>query len=125
MPQKGHKAVLVVDDNRDISDVMQKMLGFEGYAVTVASDSASCLDAVRKTDFLVVLLDLDLAGASGLDVLTAIKKMRPAQAVIIVTGDNNESDAARAVELGAWEYITKPVDFAYLKNILLIQSQSG
>ena len=125
MPEKRLKAILVADDNHDISEVMQKILEIEGYSVTVASSGAACLEAVKKKEYLAVLLDMDLGDITGFEVLMGIKTFRPTQPVIMVTGDHSESDAARAVELGAWEYITKPVDFAYLKNILLIQSQNG
>jgi DNA-binding response OmpR family regulator len=119
------KIVLIVDDDPDITKLMKRQLEGEGYAVMVEHTGVSAIESVKNTRLLAVLLDLGLQDVSGFEVLKAVKKAKPDLPVIMVTGSHLESEGQTALELGAWDYITKPIDFTYLKNILLIQSQQG
>lgn len=119
------KIVLIVDDDPDVTKLMKRQLESEGYAVMIEHSGLSAIESVKNTRLLAVLLDLGLQDVSGFDVLKAVKKAKPDLPVIMVTGSHKESEGQAALEMGAWDYITKPIDFAYLKNILLIQSQQG
>jgi len=116
------KIILVVDDDRAIVDLIKRQMEAEGYATLGVTTAAEALEAARTTRLIAVLLDLGLGEASGFDVLAKIKAEKPGLPVIMVTGSHDEKEARRAFELGAWDYVTKPVDFTYLKNILLLQS---
>ena len=117
------KIILVVDDEPAIVQLMKSQLEFEGYAVMTASNGADAIETAKNASIDVVLLDLGLPDMDGFEVLNKIKFFKPNLPIVIVTGNHQESEGRRAFELGAWDYVTKPVDFKYLKNILLIQDQ--
>ena len=122
-PAELPKVLLAIDDDVAILNLMKTQLEHEGYAVLSEETGEAALEAMKKTKLLAVLLDLHLANnKDGLEVLRQIRAIRPTLPVIIVTGSHDENEARRAFELGAWDYVTKPIDFNYLKNILLLQS---
>lgn len=118
------KILLVVDDNPSVLKVIKEQLEQEGYAVITEKTGQGVEETVQYTKLMAVLLDLGLPDADGFDILQKIKTMKPSLPVIIVTGRHEESEARRAFELGAWDYVTKPIDFKYLKNLLSLQSPS-
>lgn len=103
-------------------EMVKSQLEFQGYGILTEETGKGAVEVVKNARLFVVLLDLGLKEESGFDVLQEIKKLKPSLAVIIVTGHHGESEARKAFELGAWDYVTKPVDFKYLSNILLMQS---
>jgi DNA-binding response OmpR family regulator len=117
------KIILVVDDDLAVSKLMKRQLELEGYAIMIEHTGAGAIESVKNTSLMAVLLDLGLGDMSGFDVLKNIKSIKPTLPVMMVTGNHSEDEGQRALELGAWDYITKPIDFTYLKNVLLIQSQ--
>src|SRR5687768_11370448 len=100
------KIILIVDDEPAILGIMKEQLEREGYAAMTARTEADALDIIDRTQLLVVLLDLNIDGTDGLEVLKKIKARRPSLPVIIVTGNHQERDGRRAFELGAWDYVT-------------------
>lgn len=119
------KIVLVVGDDAGVRQVLKCYLESEGYAVLAVASAAAALEAVDNTRLLAVLLDMGLDGTDGLLVLEHVRTRRPRLPVIIVTGRHDEAEARRAFDLGAWDYVTKPVDLAYIKNVLLLQSEAA
>lgn len=115
------KIVLIVDDDPAVSAVIKGHLESDGYAPLLTATGEGACDMVKNTRLFAVLLDLGLTDMNGMDVLSRIKSLKPDLPVIIVTGDRMESQGRKALELGAWDYVTKPIDFGYLKNILLLQ----
>ena len=121
-PAQVPKIVLVVDDDAAVLRMMKVQLEVEGYTVRDERTGAAALEAVKNSKLLAVLLDLHLEGEDGFEVLQRMKALKPLLPVIMVTGSHEETEARKAFDLGAWDYVTKPIDFAYLKNILLLQS---
>lgn len=117
------KIILLVDDEQTILDVIKSQLEYEGYAVLTEQTGEAAIEAVRNVKLTAVLLDLGLQGMNGFDVLEKIKQTKPSLPVIIVTGSHNEIEARKCFAIGALDYITKPIDFKYLKNVLFMQSQ--
>ena len=115
------KALLVVDDNQAVGQLMKRRLEMEGYEVFVETSGDHVLDLLKSKSIRVVLLDLELGQQSGLDILRQIKRLDPEMPVIMVTGHYEENAGREAIESGALDYITKPVDFQYLLNILSVQ----
>ncbi len=116
------KIILIVDDEPQVLGVMRAQLEAAGYSVIVEKTGHGALDIIEHTKLLAILLDLGLDDMNGMDVLAKIKESKPNLPVIIVTGHHEESEARKALELGAYDYVTKPIDFDYLKNVLAIQS---
>ena len=105
--------VLVVDDNENNREILARRLTRKGYAVTVAETAGDLLDRIRREAVDIVLLDIEMPGVTGLDALVAIRESYSAVRlpVIMVTARNQSEDIVKALELGANDYLTKPIDF--------------
>ncbi len=105
--------LLVVDDNEANRDVLSRRLTLKGYDVTVAANGADALALVESQPFDLLLLDVEMPGISGLDVLTTVRRSKSSTQlpVIMVTARSNGSDVVEALRLGANDYVTKPIDF--------------
>ena len=106
-------SLLVVDDNEANRDVLSRRLTLKGYDVTVAADGAEALARVRSGAYDLLLLDVEMPGISGLDVLTTVRQSRSSTSlpVIMVTARSSGADIVEAFRLGANDYVTKPIDF--------------
>ena len=118
----GLKILLVVDDQPSVAQVLKDQFESEGYAVLIAGTGQEAVNLVKQTQLAAVLLDLALPDMNGFQVLSKIKELKPNLPVVMVTGNHEESEARKAFDMGVVDYVTKPIDFKYLKNILLIQS---
>lgn len=112
--------ILVVDDERDIRDLVSGVLSDEGYDCRTAGDSTSALAAVDERRPSLVLLDVWLHGSpmDGLEVLDAIKQREPDLPVIIFSGHGNIDTAVSAVSRGAMDFIEKPFEAGRLLHLV-------
>ncbi len=117
------KVVLLVEDEPAIVQLLKHQVEMEGFAVMIARNGADAVEAVSRAKLSVVLLDLGLPDMSGFEVLKNLHAMKPEIPVVMVTGVHVEEEARKAFALGAWDYVTKPIDFTYLKNVLRVYSQ--
>ncbi len=108
----GH--VLVVDDEAQTRAMLTELITQQGYRVRTAADGAAAVRAVLDMAPDVVLLDIAMPGLGGIEALTAIRAIAPEVKVIMVSGQGDLDLAKRALAYGAFDYITKPVDPAYL-----------
>ena len=113
--------ILVVDDERDIRELVSGVLTDEGYECRVAGDSGTALQMVDERRPSLVLLDVWLHGSpmDGLEVLDAIKEREPELPVIIFSGHGNIDTAVSAVSRGAMDFIEKPFETERL--LLLVE----
>lgn len=102
--------VLLVDDEAAYVNALSKRLTRRNFRVTVAYSGTQGIQAVRKDDFDVAVLDLKMEDMDGIDVLRIFKKMLPHMAVIMLTGHGSEQAAREGVKFGAFDYLTKPCD---------------
>ncbi len=113
--------ILIVDDERDIRELVAGVLGDEGYACRTAADSTGALAAIDERRPSLVLLDVWLHGSQmdGLELLDAIKAREPNLPVIIFSGHGNIDTAVAAVSRGAMDFIEKPFEAERL--LLLVE----
>lgn len=106
----AHENVLVVDDEREILELVKYNLEREGYLVTVVTSGEDALAATRRKMPDVVVLDLMLPGVDGLEVCRRLKADPATRAIPIVmlTAKGSEADIVTGLELGAADYVTKP-----------------
>ncbi len=104
----GHE-VLVVDDEVVVLTVLREALRRGGYRVTTAASAEEAIDLMNKRRFDLVLTDKNLPGASGLDVLRAARALTPPPAVVLITGYSSYDSAVEALDIGAQDYIEKPI----------------
>lgn len=110
--------VLIVDDEPNMRAVLSDVLTEEGYEVAVARDGAECIARVTSGDFHVIVLDLKLPDASGIDVLREIKVHSPETVVIMITAFSSVDTAIEAMKCGAYDYITKPFKIDNFKMVV-------
>ena len=112
--------ILIVDDERDIRDLVAGVLSDEGYECRTAGDSAAALAAVDARRPSLVLLDVWLHGSpmDGLEVLDAIKSREPELPVIVFSGHGNIDTAVAAIGHGAVDFIEKPFEAEKLLHLV-------
>ena len=105
--------ILVVDDNELNRDLLSRRLKQAGYAVALAATGEEALESLRTHQVAMVLLDINLGRLSGLDVLHVIRRTWTAARlpVIMVTAQSSSPDIVGALDLGADDYVTKPIDY--------------
>lgn len=109
-PSRPH--LLLVDDEELNRDMLSRRLALHGYVTTLASSGSEALDLLHQHAFDAVLLDVQMPGLSGYDVLRAIRREHPSGVlpVIMVTAKDRSEDIVQAFALGANDFIGKPID---------------
>ncbi|MBN2282452.1 MAG: sigma-54-dependent Fis family transcriptional regulator [Deltaproteobacteria bacterium] len=116
MDQKG--TILVVDDDRAHRTMLRTLLKGWGYPVEEADDGDRAVEMVRERAFDLILMDIRMVRVSGLEALEMIKDINPAIPIIIMTAYSSIETAKEALKKGAYDYLTKPLDFDELKIIM-------
>jgi CheY-like chemotaxis protein len=119
-------SILVVDDEPDVAELFRQRFRRETrqgtYVMHFAGSAEHALDLLAgevQPTLIVILSDINMPGMDGLQLLGEIKQRRPDLPVMMVTAYGDDERRRRAQELGAFEFITKPVDFDHLKEQLL------
>lgn len=107
-------SILIVDDEVDTCRNLSDILTDLGYRVDVAHDGTSGLEMVRQKMYDVALLDLKMPGMDGLTLYRRIKELRAGTVAIIVTAYASSETATEALDAGAWQVLSKPVDIPHL-----------
>ncbi len=110
--------LLIVDDERAIREGCREAAQAVGYNAYTADSAEHAYKMLETQPMDVVLLDLKLPGAGGLEALREVKERRPEAFVIIITGYATVHSAVQAMKLGAYEYLTKPFTLDELKAVL-------
>ena len=112
--------ILVVDDERDICELVSGILEDEGYSMRMALNSDSALAEISRKCPSLVLLDIWLQGSriDGIEMLTLLKERYPNLPVVVISGHGNIETAVSAIKLGAYDYIEKPFGSTKLKLIV-------
>lgn len=110
--------VLLVDDEREFVQTLSERLQMRDMGSAVAYDGESALNLLQDDEPEVIIIDLKMPGIDGLEVLKKVKKERPEIEVIVLTGHGSETDRRLCMELGAFDYLQKPVDINHLSQVL-------
>jgi len=113
--------ILVVDDEVEVCNALKDFLAQKGYEVHTAQDGRNAIKKVREVCPHIVLLDIIMPGMGGIHVLKQVKKIDPSIGVIMVTAVDDHETALKTLDLGAFDYITKPMDLNYLENVLMVK----
>ena len=109
-----NKTVMVVDDEKSILDAVTDILEDEGFQVKVARDGQTALAGIRDELPNIVLLDIWMPGMDGIEVLEAVKREWPFLPVVIMSGHGTIETAVKAIKLGAYDFIEKPLGYEEL-----------
>ncbi len=110
-------SILVVDDDYIARDVVISLLQKEGYPVDSASDGLEAIRKIQRAHFEMIITDLKMPGADGIEVLREALRLNPDVAVVIITAYGTLENALEAIKIGAYDYITKPFK---LQELLIV-----
>ncbi len=110
--------ILVVDDEPAILEMLSRSLGDEGYRVLAVDRGEEAVDKVREEEPEVVLLDIRMPGMDGIETLSQIREFDKESSIIILTAYGSMDTVVEAMKLGAYDYITKPLDLEKLKSLI-------
>lgn len=110
------KKILIVDDDPEVVEVLRRFLekGPQGYVVQTASNGAEAVEILDRDPPDLVLLDINMPGMNGLDVLKHIDRSIP---VMMISG-NTDATPAEALKQGVFAYIPKPFDMVYMEQLV-------
>ncbi len=117
--------ILVVDDEECIRFTLGHFIAEAGYDVVCASDYDEAKRTVTQEEFDLVIADIVLGGKTGIDLLRECRKLGKGFPVVLITGYANVATAAEAVRLGAFDYLSKPVEWESLMQIIAAALESG
>ncbi|MDA3792402.1 MAG: response regulator [Elusimicrobia bacterium] len=116
MDKNEENTILVVDDEKNIRKSIKRIL--QKYEVKAASSAEEGLKLLQEENFKVILLDIDLPGMNGIEMLNKINEKFSDKEVIMVTGMGTIEDAVSAMKLGAYDFITKPFEIKELRKLV-------
>jgi PAS domain S-box-containing protein len=110
--------ILIVDDDPSICNMFERFLTTNGYEVRTSNDGQEALFLLRSEFFNLIVLDIRLPGIDGLSLLSKIKNFSPDTEVIMITGYWNMETAVQSFKLGAYDYLTKPIELNLLLQVV-------
>jgi DNA-binding NtrC family response regulator len=112
--------ILIAEDDEMVRDVIEKLLTEEGYSVVIANDGLEAVKMLRMENICLVLTDLRMPGADGMEVLRTAVQVNPKTSVVILTAYGTLDTALEAMKAGAYDYIVKP--FVMQQLILVVRN---
>ena len=109
---------MVVDDDAVLRKLVTDQVARMGFDSTPAASGEEALDALARSDFDVMLLDIRMPGLSGLDTLRRVRKLEDAPEVIMLTADTSLGTGIEAMRLGAYDYLTKPATLDEIEAVI-------
>jgi two-component system response regulator HydG len=110
--------ILVVDDDLGHLTMLNTVLGSLGHRVEKATDGGQAIEAARENPYDLILMDVRMSSIDGIEALQQIKEFNPSIPIIIMTAYSSVDKAVEAMKLGAYDYLTKPLNFEELKIII-------
>src|SRR5258706_4369187 len=114
-------SILIVDDEAGVRSALSGILRDEGYGVEAVESGEACLDRAMRAAFDVIILDIWLPGMDGLATLAKLQQRRVDAPVIMISGHGNIESAVRAIKMGAFDFIEKPLS---LQQTVLVVSNA-
>ena len=114
----GPVTLMVVDDEESIRNAVRKFLVLQGYEVATAATGEEALEQLHRQKITGMLLDVNLPGVSGIDLVPQIMELEPNIALLMLTAVNDATSAALCMQRGALDYLIKPIDLAHLDRAI-------
>ena len=115
----GERSLLIVDDDTPLCHRLARAMERRGFLVTTAESIKEGVAKAEESPPAFAVVDLRLGDGNGLDVVGAIRKVRPASRIVMLTGYGNIATAVAAVKAGAIDYLSKPADADVVERALL------
>ena len=117
-PHSERMRALIVDDDRTLREGCASVLRSEGFIVEVTGRGEEAIDMVRRQRFDIMFVDVYMTPVSGIDVLKTVMATAPNTLVVLMTGNPSVESSIEAMQMGAWEYLSKPYSGTQLQLIL-------
>src|SRR3954453_13831211 len=111
-------AILFADDERSLQELMKLEIPRMGHRVTVCPDGITAAAALEKDTFDCLLVDLDMPGLIGIDVIATAKEQCPGAEAVVLTGKSSLETAIAALRHGAFDYLTKPCKLVEIEALM-------
>lgn len=116
--KKEAVGILIVDDELIVRESLTKWFREDGFRADAAENAASALKKLQEAEWTILLVDIKMPGMDGIELLQRVKEINKGITVIIITAFGAVDTAVKALKLGAYDYITKPIDPDYLDHII-------
>ncbi len=117
MPTSALPRILIVDDEREITEILADLLS-EDYECLKAGSAEQALDCLRGGEFQLVISDITMPGMSGLEMIPHVKQLTPDTVVVMISGMQTVESAIGALRLGAFDYLMKPFDLRQVEAVV-------
>lgn len=117
-PKTPSLSLLFADDERSLQELMKLELPRMGHTVTVCPDGLTAVAAIEKNNYDAIIVDLDMPGMTGVEVIGRLKEMSPATEAVVLTGKSTTESAIAALRYGAFDYLTKPCKLVEIEALL-------
>ncbi|MBC8204025.1 MAG: response regulator [FCB group bacterium] len=118
MTDGDKRVIMVVDDEEDIRTMLEDFFTRMGYQTLTAADLNQTVFILNRDKPDIVFLDIVLPGVNGIEILKLLKRLDPGIIVVMMSGYATEAKAKSALQLGAFDYLSKPFDMEHVKNML-------
>jgi DNA-binding NtrC family response regulator len=112
--------ILIVDDEPNVCNFLSEFLDYKGFEPTITLSGKDALNQLKSEDFDLVLLDIIMPEMNGFEVLERINQMDNKVPVIILTGVRDQNVANDSIEMGAVDFISKPIDLDRLEQSIIV-----
>ena len=109
MDTSSSQRILIVDDEQDLRIIFKRFLEVDGFSCEIAGTGEEALEILENEAFSLVMTDINMPGMSGIDLLREVRDRYPEVAVLVISAVDDRKVAVKALELGAFSYIIKPV----------------
>ncbi|HKR08972.1 MAG TPA: sigma-54 dependent transcriptional regulator [Gemmatimonadaceae bacterium] len=117
-PNADRLRALIVDDDRTLREGCASVLRSEGFVVEVAARGEEAIEMIRRQRFDIMFVDVYMTPVSGIDVLKTVMATAPNTLVVLMTGNPTVESSIEAMQMGAWEYLSKPYSGTQLQLLL-------
>ncbi|MBL8798398.1 MAG: sigma-54-dependent Fis family transcriptional regulator [Planctomycetia bacterium] len=119
LDEQPRRRILLVEDNETARQELQRLLETDAQLrVDVTADGAEALQALARQNYSIVITDLRMPRCDGMELIRAVQERRLPVTVIVTTGHGSIDEAVQAIRLGAYDFLTKPIDMAHLRLVL-------
>ena len=115
------KKILVVDDEPAVCDMLKKFLTKKEYKVSTALSGKEAIKKVKREKPHIILLDIKMPHMDGIEVLQRIREIDKKAGIIMITAVKDNDVGKKCMEMGAYDYVTKPLSLEYLEDALVVK----
>ena len=115
------KKIMVVDDEPVVCNTLKKFLTKKGYEVTTVLSGEEAIEKVKEEKTNMILLDIRMPGMDGIETLRIIREIDKKVGIVMITAVKEDEIGRKCLELGAYDYTTKPISLEYLETVLMVK----